>query len=186
MYKKLGEKLHALGLIFILVQPAYRPIPDTDISMFTSQDFLNLKDSVDYFSIMTYDFSEGIGPNSPLPWVLQSMYFLVPPELRSDPKITKKLLMGIPFYGYHYPKNRQPEPIIGNAYLDILKNERPPFEWDEVSHEHFFRFGKDEGSIVYYPTLKFVQERIQLAHELGVGIGIWEIGQGLDYFYDLL
>lgn len=38
----------------------------------------------------------------------------------------------------------------------------------------------------FWPCFYCVQERLDLARELGVGVSVWELGQGMPYFFDLL
>jgi chitinase domain-containing protein 1 len=65
----------------------------------------------------------------------------------------------------------------------MLKEKRPDIHWSSEAREHYVEHGSGR---TFYPSLKSLDDKIKLARRLGVGLSIWEIGQGLDYFYDLL
>jgi chitinase domain-containing protein 1 len=79
---------------------------------------------------------------------------------------------------------------VGAQYVSIVAQHKPQLNWDEASQEHYLEYAKEEAKQqrhrVYYPSLKSLDVRLKEAEKWGVGISIWEIGQGLDYFFDLL
>lgn len=176
-----GELRHD-GKTFVLVIP-----PVTSGGMFEEADFRDLVDSVDFFSLMTYDYSnpQRPGPNSPISWVEKCVKSIDP-----DGSNRAKILLGLNFYGFAYTAEGGSH-ILGRDFVDRLKKvpKSAKLKWDEGDAEHFieirFKSGSKPKETLFYPTLSSIQARIDLAQRLGTGISIWEIGQGLDYFYDL-
>jgi chitinase domain-containing protein 1 len=78
-------------------------------------------------------------------------------------------------------------PITGHQYVALLEKYKPEIHWDEEFDEHLFIYENvKEKHVVFYPTLKSISIRLDEAKQARAGISIWEIGQGLEYFFDLL
>uniref|UniRef100_A0A8C3ACP8 Chitinase domain-containing protein 1 n=1 Tax=Cyclopterus lumpus TaxID=8103 RepID=A0A8C3ACP8_CYCLU len=176
LVKHICETLKAKRLDCILVIPP-AVTSDGQPGMFGREEFEELAPAVDGFSLMTYDYSSGArpGPSSPLPWVRDCVLQLAP-----NTQWRQKILLGLNLYGLDFA-SQETEPTLGGRYIEILREHRPKLLWDEYSAEHYFSYKRPSHSKPYSLYL-----RISLATELGTGISLWELGQGLDYFYDLL
>ncbi|KJH41479.1 hypothetical protein DICVIV_12543 [Dictyocaulus viviparus] len=147
--------------------------------MFTPSHFNALSRHVDYIQIMTYDFPAlGVSAVAPYDWVEQSIMALVDP--RTD--LASHLMLGLNHYGYEYINNKV-QAVDFKYYLKRLKQEDTKLEWDNRAKEHFL---KTSDSIIYYPSLTSIELRLNLARKYGIGVGIWDFGQGLNYFSQLL
>jgi chitinase domain-containing protein 1 len=190
-YSKLSQDLRSHQFLFILVLPANRH----QRSFYSPHEISSINPVVDYFSVMTYDYSSSIADsNSPISWIDETWEEIVGDRVGMErDTISRKLLFGIPFYGYDWAQvNRQwsPNVILGSDLLTLLKRVKPKssqFEWKESSAEHVLSYTENgQQHTVFYPTLNFIKKRTELLASYKAGISIWEIGQGLDYFYDLL
>lgn len=182
--QQFGLEMTENGLSLILVYPPYRGFPTDE---FYIQAFNDIYPYVEAVSVMTYDFSnpQKPGPNAPLYWMKLCLEKLIDGD--ENPSKKSKILLGLNFYGNSYTVNGG-GPIVGTEYIEILKNAKnnQVLTYNNNTAENYIEIRSLQGSKkIFYPTLYSIQKRLELAEEYGVGVAIWEIGQGLDYFYDL-
>lgn len=212
--KKIGAALHDKGKKLVVVgAPPHDLKQEAGI---TRQAIRDMGDAVDFVSLMTYDHSQSVGRevgNAPYGWMREVLEALTLPgdddadddddifgddddDISGSQKTSKttdavasKLLLGLNFYGFTLTKDGVINTITSQEYGSLV-------EFGTVSMPHEVqwteRLGVKEHRLVsqlwsiWYPTCLSLLWRKSLADEFGVGLAVWEGGQGLDYFWDVL
>ncbi|KAJ3360388.1 Chitinase domain-containing protein 1 [Allomyces javanicus] len=183
-----GKTLHAADFkLFISLSPIGTDAEPGDL-------IAALADYVDGFSLMTYDYSTArrrIGPNAPLPWVEEHVERLCPPP----PAPCDHLLVGLNFYGMQADidvVSGQPtkfDPVRGGDVARVLAATKSwTRSWDEDAAEEVIEAHGDAKSaaLIWYPTARSMQMRLDVARRSGASIAIWEAGQGTDELWNAL
>ncbi|KNC55463.1 Cc1-9 [Thecamonas trahens ATCC 50062] len=178
-----GMRIHEAGMTLlveqlagvtrvIMVAPPAHPAFGARRQRFDYGDLAALAGHLEGVSVMTYDFSHpgSPGPSAPLAWMERALEGIVPPNA---PQLASKVFLGLNFYGNDFAGDGSGGPII---------------EWDSGSSEHVYRYvdGQGREHEVWYPSLGSLHVRLELAARAGVGVAVWELGQGLDYLFDEL
>ncbi|GIL75041.1 hypothetical protein Vretimale_2478 [Volvox reticuliferus] len=196
----LGQMLHGLGnkKLYLAVPPIYPAGEKTP--WIETKDLDEMSKFVDGFSVMTYDFSTSqgrAGPNAPIDWVNMNLQLATGKlPMATAAAITpltenalRKVLLGVNFYGWDFAPERQGlSAVTANDLMGLLQRHQPVLSWSTDFEEHSFQYKDREGyqHTVWYPTPRALEMRLQIAREYNVGISIWELGQGLERFFDLL
>ncbi|VDK47057.1 unnamed protein product [Anisakis simplex] len=173
------EFFHAKDLEFImpLSPPLNAKYELTGI--ISTEHFAEMAKHVDFINVMAYDYhTDRPAGVAPIEWIRRNMEFL----LKESPVSASKVLLGINFYGFEFTE-RSVDAITSPKYLEHLKSDEASLNWDDSNAEHFV---VDGHSITYYPSLASLSVRLKYAKRMNMGIAIWDIGQGLNYFTRLL
>lgn len=172
--------------LFLAVYP-----PSTESNgLFTVKDIIETAPHVAGFSIMTYDYTRMAkpGPSSPFKWMKEA----VKKFRRNLPDSDHgKILIGLNFYGMLFVDKRA-EAITGEEFIKEISAGGVTSTWDRSHREHTFlvqsfnAVGVMSKQSIAFPTLQSINDRVEYAKQIGVGIAIWELGQGLEYFFELL
>lgn len=192
--RDVADWLHARKAKLVLAIPPLVP-PNEKAPWASRDDVVALSQWVDYWSVMTYDYStnRGVsGPNSPLTWLKSNTKVLKEGSGEPDPMplpqgLPAKTLMGANFYGWDF-SGRGPEAVTCEGLLPLLQRHQPDMQWDDKAEEHAFKYTDAQGGnhVVWYPTPRALQLRVEALEQEGVGLSIWELGQGCERFFDLL
>ena len=152
------------------------------ITSYVEKLIKKIADQADLVSMSCYELPQtsAVSPMSGLEIIA---HFMQQKIIKKD-----KFLVGFPFFGFDYGNGKTREYIVGQQFVDTLnQNKVNPYFLKEYQETAYF-YSKDKAAhTMYYPSLFDLNVRFERVSEYGfAGFAIWELAQGLPFFFDLL
>lgn len=195
----LAASLHQRGLTLSMAVPA--KLADSPNSAWSGAfDYAALGGVLDEMYIMAYDEHYRLGPPGPiasLPWtenVIRYAISVVP---------TKKLVLGVPGYGYDWPPDQAAagtagstgsagtadegaagggsggaKTVLGRTADSYLTQQHATVTWDPVEGENVAVYGDaNQAHTVWFPDQRSLDAKLDLAKKYNLkGVALWRLG----------
>ena len=95
----------------------------------------------------------------------------------------QKFVLGFGMYGFDWPNgggvNNPATPLEYNDVQALAQQYSATLQWDPVAVAPYFTYTDGSGvhHDVWYTDAQSIGARIALAHSLGLGIGMWRLGE---------
>ncbi len=175
LIKELHDRLSPKGYKITVCVPAKTSdnLSNTWSGPFDYGDIAKYSDKV---AIMTYDehgYSSGPGPVASYNWVRNVMEY----ALENMP--AKKILMGIPGYGFDWTKGKKGARYISYAQaINTASSRGAAIKWDDNARvPHFEYWENGQKHEVWFESKYSLEHKLDIAKEYDIGgIALWRIG----------
>jgi len=177
--RQLRDRLVPAGYAITVAVPAKT---SEDIPWLKGYDFGGIGSVVNYMFIMAYDWHHAgsePGPVAPITEVRNTIEFAI----NNVPR--KKIIIGVPLYGYNWSIPHQPGNIataISNQdALDRAISYQVAIQYSEEEESPFFRYRDEQDQLheVWFEDVRSIAAKMKLVREYNLqAIGAWQLTLG--------
>ncbi|MCX7709498.1 MAG: glycosyl hydrolase family 18 protein [Clostridia bacterium] len=184
LIRDLKKKLEPYGFLTTVSIPAKTSDTYRNNSWSGGFDYIEIGKYADKILLMTYDehyFGGTPGPIASLPWVENVLKYA------TSVIDSKKLLLGIPAYGYDW-SGKGNKAVTFKSADSLLADYNVQSSWDDSAKSPYFSYVKDGTTHqVWYENSQSLSYKLPLVakYQLG-GIGIWKLGYDNDAFWETI
>ena len=176
---ELANALHAQGKTLSMEASAkVKDVPNHPRS--TYFDYDALAQHADTIFVMCWGIhwkTSGPGAIDDMTWASQVATYV------SQRPNKQKFVLGFGMYGFDWPNgggvNNAATPLEYNDVQALARQYSATLQWDPVAVAPYFTYTDGSGvhHDVWYTDAQSIGARIALAHSLGLGIGMWRLGE---------